>query len=57
MCCWDLTFLSFYSVQNFGGNEFTFVGQAYVDGIMDYKRDLRQDIESGKIKSREFILR
>ena len=43
-------------LQRFGDNEFRFIGQAYVDGIMDYKGDLRQDIESGKVKTREFIL-
>ena len=44
-------------LQRFGDNKFTFKGQAYVDRMMDYKRGLRQDIESGKIKLREFILR
>ena len=37
-------------------NEFRFMGQAYVDGIMDYNGDIRQDIEHGKLKLREFIL-
>ena len=44
-------------LQRSGDNESRVTGQAYVDGIMDYKGDLRQDIESGKIRLREFILR
>ena len=44
-------------LQYIGVNEFMFKGQAYVDGIIDYQGDLRQDIENGKIKLREFILR
>ena len=44
-------------LQRFRDNEFRFIGQAYVDGIIHYKGDLRQDFESGKIKTWEFILR
>ena len=31
-----------------------FLGQAYVDGIMDYKGDLNKDIRDGKVKTEEF---
>ena len=48
----DVPFL----LQEIGANEFLFKGQAYVDGIMDYKGDLRQDIGTGKIKLREFLI-
>ena len=33
---------------------YTFLGQAYVDGIMDYKGDLNQDISDGKVNPKEF---
>lgn len=36
------------------GHGFKFLGQAYVDGIMDYKGDLKKDISVGKVKTEEF---
>ena len=33
---------------------FKFLGQAYVDGIMDYKGGLNKDISDGKVKTEEF---
>lgn len=35
---------------------FTIVGQAYVDGIMDYPGDIERDIEDGLVPLREFLL-
>lgn len=35
-------------------NYHAFIGQAYVDGIMDYNGDLNQDISDGKVKTEEF---
>ena len=31
-----------------------FLGQAYVDGIMDYMGDLSQDMSDGKVRTEEF---
>ena len=35
-------------------NYHAFIGQAYVDGIMDYKGELNQDISDGEVKTEEF---
>lgn len=37
-------------------DHYTFVGQAYVDGVMHYQGDLRQDIQDGKIEKQEFLI-
>lgn len=41
-------------------NDYGFVGQAYVDGIMDYEggaAGLDRDIETGKVKPRTLLIK
>jgi hypothetical protein len=35
---------------------YTIVGQAYIDGIMEYSGDIEDDIENGNLRLREFFL-
>ena len=38
------------------GSEFFFKGQAFVEGIMDYKGSLKEDLETNRITTREFLI-
>lgn len=38
------------------GSGFRFIGQAYVDEIMDYKGNLQDDLKTGKITTQEFLI-
>ncbi|MCJ1264737.1 hypothetical protein MMC22_004612 [Lobaria immixta] len=39
------------------GSGFRFIGQAYVDEIMDYKGNLQDDLKTGKITTQEFLIK
>ena len=46
----------FILLPDFSGSASYFVGQAYVDGLMNYKGTLAEDLKTGKVTTTEFLI-
>lgn len=46
-----------FILRQMGTSGFSFKGQAYVDGIMDYRGILQDDLKTGKITTQEFLIK
>ena len=43
-----------FILMHFGGKEYHFEGQAFVEGLMDYQGDLRNDMHTNRLETRTF---